>query len=106
MLSQEKISDVRKKIALDAKSEELLKVFEMASDPTRFCILRMLVSEKELCVTDIARVCEITVPAASHHLRLLEVARCVRGVRNGKMMCYQLEKGNPLVERMRKIITE
>jgi ArsR family transcriptional regulator, lead/cadmium/zinc/bismuth-responsive transcriptional repressor len=68
----------------------LSELFRVLSDETRTKILYLL-SQEELCVYDIAQVMEMTLPAVSHHLRLLKAMRLVRSRREGKNVFYMLD---------------
>lgn len=70
--------------------EGLSELFKALSDETRTRILH-LVSERELCVCDLAYLLEMTLPAVSHHLRLLKTLRLVKNRREGKMVFYSLD---------------
>lgn len=68
---------------------ELADLFKVFSDSTRVRILSGL-SEKEMCVGDIAQALDMSQTAISHQLRILKQARLVRGRRAGKQMVYAL----------------
>jgi len=68
----------------------LSELFGALADETRTKILYLL-SRQELCVCDLARLLDMSLPAVSHHLRLLKVMRLVRPRRDGKHVFYSLE---------------
>lgn len=68
------------------RAAELFKVF---GDATRIRILYTL-SEKELCVQDIADELAMTQSAISHQLRILKQAALVKFRRDGKTIYYSL----------------
>jgi ArsR family transcriptional regulator len=79
--------------ALRAKAAEvagLAEVFKVLGDETRTKIVYLL-AERPLCVCDLAEILEMTLPAISHHLRLLRAMRLVKYVREGKMVYYSLD---------------
>lgn len=79
--------------ALRAKTAEvngLAEVFKVLGDETRTKILYLL-AQQPLCVCDLATILEMTLPAVSHHLRLLRAMRLVKYVREGKMVYYSLD---------------
>ena len=49
-----------------------------------------LLSQEEMCVCDLAEILELSLPAISHHLRLLKLLRLVKYRREGKMVYYSL----------------
>jgi ArsR family transcriptional regulator len=80
----------------DRLREKLLEVaglselFRVLGDETRTKIIYLL-SEEELCVCDLAELLEMSLPAISHHLRLLKAMRLVRYRREGKQVYYTLD---------------
>mgnify|MGYP001439337403 FL=1 len=70
--------------------EGLSELFRVLGDETRTKILYLLAQEK-LCVCDLAMILEMTLPAVSHHLRLLKALRLVKYQREGKMVYYSLD---------------
>ncbi|MBN9392323.1 MAG: winged helix-turn-helix transcriptional regulator [Chloroflexi bacterium] len=67
----------------------LSEIFKVLSDETRTEILYLL-SLRELCVCDLAEVMEMSMPAVSHHLRLLKALRLVKYRKAGKQVYYTL----------------
>ena len=68
----------------------LSELFRALSDETRTKILYLL-SAHELCVCDIAHLLETSLPAVSHHLRLLKIMRLVKSRKEGKQVFYTLD---------------
>lgn len=68
----------------------LSEIFKVLGDETRTKILYLL-SFRELCVCDIATLLDMSLPAISHHLRLLKALRLVKYRREGKMIYYSLD---------------
>ena len=68
----------------------LSELFKALADETRTRIL-FLLSQRELCVCDLALILEMSLPAVSHHLRLLKVMRLVAYRREGKQVFYTLD---------------
>src|SRR3954447_18349119 len=59
-------------------------------EPTRLMIAAALRDGGELCVCDLAWVCERSDKLISHHVRQLRAAGLVRSRRDGKMVMYAL----------------
>lgn len=87
----------------EAKANHWPLIFGALSDPTRFCIFRILLNHKNLCVTDIAEICGLSVAAASHQLKILELVGLVERKRQGKMICYEIKKSEPIVIAFNKV---
>jgi DNA-binding transcriptional ArsR family regulator len=60
------------------------------ADPTRLAVAVALRDGGELCVCDLAWVCERSDKLVSHHARALRAAALVRSRRDGKMVLYSL----------------
>ncbi|MFW5743648.1 MAG: ArsR/SmtB family transcription factor [Spirochaetota bacterium] len=73
----------------------LSELFRALADETRTKILYLL-SQQELCVCDLAYLLDMTLPAVSHHLRLLKTMRLVRSRRDGKQVFYALDDDHVL----------
>jgi ArsR family transcriptional regulator len=71
--------------------DELAVLFKNLADPTRLRILTALVERGELCVHDLCDRLGMSQTAVSHSLRVLRVARLVRGVRRGREIVYSLD---------------
>ena len=69
--------------------QPLADVFKVLGDPTRLCILRVLMNQ-EVCVRDIADELGMGQSAVSHQLRILRDARLVQFRRDGKTVYYSL----------------
>ena len=67
-------------------------------------MFKLLAEQDDLCVTDFANVFNISVPAASRQLKILEIMNLVKRERMGQMICYCLRADNPIVEKIIKII--
>ncbi|EKP95089.1 ArsR/SmtB family transcription factor [Thermaerobacter subterraneus] len=73
----------------------LAGLFQALADETRTRILYLL-SLSELCVCDLAAVLDLSLPAVSHHLRLLKAMRLVTSRREGRNVYYSLADGHVL----------
>ncbi len=69
--------------------ENIAELFKGFADPTRVHILSLL-QEKELCVTEIADLVELSQSAISHQLSLLKQMHLIRFRREGKNILYSL----------------
>jgi ArsR family transcriptional regulator len=88
----DKVSPLRSKAVEAAGLSELFKAL---ADEMRTRILYLL-SFGELCVCDLAEVLETSLPAVSHHLRLLKMMHLVKYRRDGRMVYYSLSDGHVL----------
>lgn len=74
----------------------LIPVFKALSDETRLRILRLL-SERELCVCDIADTLEMTQPNISFHLGILKESGLIKDRKNGRWSHYSLEESDVFI---------
>lgn len=102
MLTAKEIKRVKKK--LQGGEDRLSFVFEALSNSTRLKIFRLLLKEKDICVTDVAHVLGVSVPAISYQFRILEMVGLVEKERMGKMTCYKLKKKDSMVRKITRIV--
>lgn len=77
------VKSVRSFAGTGASSDGLDEVFSALSSPTRRAILARL-SKGESTVTELARPFDMSLPAISKHLRILEEARVISVTRDGR----------------------
>ena len=68
----------------------IAELFKGFADPTRVHILCLLLTQEEMCVTDIAETVDVSQSAISHQLRLLKQMHHIKARREGKNMHYSL----------------
>ena len=72
-------------------SREVADLFATLADPSRVRILHLLaISERDLCVCDMALVLGMSVSALSHQLRALRERRAVSRRKVGRIAYYRL----------------
>lgn len=74
----------------DSRIDDLQRIFAALADRQRLKILHVLKDGEELCVCDVAHVLQVSVSAASHHLRKLRDLRVLKDRNDGKMVYYSL----------------
>ena len=92
------------KESLKTQNTSLVDVFSLLGDKNRFLIIKLLIEQGEMCVTDLANVLDISVSAVSQHLRILEMSRMVEGERMGQMMCYKPKIDDPRIKKIIKLM--
>lgn len=102
MLTKQAIRLARKEIT--TAEEQLPFMFNALSDMGRYRIFKLLLERRDLCVTDVANVLNISVPAASQQLRIMELSGLVKKERQGQMTCYCVRAEDTLVKSIIKII--
>lgn len=98
MLSGVKIKKIKKELSFD--DNQLSMIFNALGDTSRFQIFRILLRHKDICVSDIAKILNISVPAASQQLRIMEMLGIVKRIRMGQMICYEIKKENSAVKSL------
>lgn len=101
MYSPQAIKAIRKNLRVNSR---LSQAFDALSDPTRYQIFTLLAWHRDLCATDIAAILRISVPAACHHLKILEFSGITKRQRVGQMICYELRREDPVVKSIEKFI--
>lgn len=84
-----KVRKVLRRVGSPQRFDQLARMFQVLSDPTRAKLL-FAMSHEELCVCDLASIVNRSRPAVSHQLRLLRDLRLVKYRREGKMAYYSL----------------
>lgn len=104
MLSGKELDKLKKQVnGLDKK---IAKLFDALGDPNRFKIFLLLMQAKNnICVSEFAEVCGISVPAASQQLKSLENSGLIEKVRTGQMTCYKICYSKPSVKALSKTIS-
>ncbi len=87
-----KHTDIRKELKNKATLEECAAQFGVVGDPTRIKICYLLCSYKELSVSDIAQILEISISAVSHSLSKLKGVDLVDTRREGQTIFYSLSE--------------
>ncbi len=80
----------------------MVDAFKALSDKNRLFILDML-SCGEMCACEIMEGLELSQSTISHHMKVLQEAELVNGVKNGKWMNYSINKEK--VEEIKEFIT-
>ena len=96
-IKEEKITDfVRRKIASEERIYDLAELFKVFGDSTRTKILCCL-EVKDLYVSELPEVLNMSISAVSHQLRVLRNAKLVRGVKEGKEVKYSLDDNHVMM---------
>lgn len=102
MLPKAKLIKIKKGVT--RVDEKLPVMFNALSDVGRFRIFKLLRSYKGLCVSDVADILDVSTPAASQQLRIMELSGLIRRERVGQMICYELRKDDPIVRSLIRLV--
>ena len=88
-------------------TQAISRLFRVLGDATRLKIMQLLLSQKNLCVGEVAQQLSISTPATSQHLRLMELHGLLEPVRNGQHISYQPNFNHPatatLIQAIKKL---
>lgn len=93
-------------IKITATENRLIHAMQLLGDKSRFKIFKLLVSDQDLCVSEIADKLDISVSAVSQHFRNFELIGLVQKERMGQKICYGLRKNDAFVDQLVKLIQE
>ena len=103
MLSSKEISQYKKQFS--DVDERVSRLFDALGDTNRFKIFMLLMeAKKDICVSEFADICEISVPAASQQLKSLELSGLIKRVRMGQTTCYKIKYEDPSVKSLSKTV--
>lgn len=88
-IHDDEVNDVKSKMLEDEFLFEVSDNFKAFGDSTRLKIMYAL-SQKDLCVCDLAAVLDMSQSAISHQLRVLRSKNLVKFRKEGKMAYYYL----------------
>src|SRR3989338_8944754 len=89
-IDRERVRYVERRMQADGIINSLAETFQVLGDPARIKIIFAL-SQKELCVCDLARLLGLSSSAVSHQLRVLRNMRLVKYRKEGRIAYYSLD---------------
>lgn len=90
VIDSEKVDQARRALPPQKILQGLAETFKVLSNPSRLKIIHTL-SQREMCVSDLAALLDSTDSAVSHQLRLLRTMRLVSYRKEGKLAFYTLD---------------
>lgn len=107
MLNKKQIENLKKRITAHKGQQNIVQpIFDALSDPTRFRMFQLFLECKELCVTDVAEIFDISVPAASQQLKILDTAGLLKKERMGQMICYMAKRDSPHIRSLINVLKD
>ncbi len=88
---------------LSTQEERAVHIMQLLGDKTRYRIFKLLMSEREMCVSEIANELNISVSAVSQHFRNFEMIGLVDKERMGQKICYVLRNDDEIVQKLSTI---
>ena len=102
MLDAREIGKLQK--LLTKKDERLPIVFNALGDPRRCKIFRSFLTSDRLCVSDIARIYEMSMSLASQHLKILEITGLLVREKEGRTVYFRANTKDELVRTIIKAV--
>lgn len=88
---------------LSQTEQRLVHAMQLLGDPTRFKMFKLLISDQEMCVSEIASELNISSSAVSQHFRNFEMLGLVEKERMGQKICYVLNQDDQLVQELKEV---
>jgi len=105
MLNSNQVSKIQKESI--TKDKTLSLVFNALSDPGRLKVFKILLEHQGVCVSDIANILDVSVPAASRQLNILESSGLIEKIRKGQSTCFKVqedsETAKSIIEILKKV---
>lgn len=89
-ITESTLDEVRGQMLPDEYAEDMASFLKVFGDTTRLRILSAL-SIREMCVTDLVELLDMTQSSISHQLRLLKLHRLVKSRKDGRNVYYSLD---------------
>lgn len=87
---------------LNKDEQRIVHAMQLLGDSTRFKMFKLLSSDQDLCVSEIANRLEISPSAVSQHFRSFEMLGLVTKERTGQKICYVFTEDG-LVNELREL---
>ena len=87
----ERLREIGLNLNKDKETPSLVKFFNAIGNETRLNIIKLL-KDKEYCVCELEAILDKAQSSISHHLRILESVRLIRGIKRGYFTHYELIK--------------
>ena len=86
------------------KDQKLIKAMQLLGDKNRYLIFKLILTNKELCVSEIAGQLDVSIPAVSQYFKMFELVGLVERNRMGQKICYELKENDPFVKQLVEFI--
>lgn len=89
---------------MNTREQKLVHAMQTLGDPTRYKMFKLLLENRDYCVSDIAARMQVSVPAVSQHFKTFELVGLVDKTRNGQKICYQIKHNDKLVSKLKELV--
>jgi ArsR family transcriptional regulator len=87
---------------LSASENRIVHSMQLLGDSTRFKMFKLLSSNQDLCVSEMAKQLGISPSAVSQHFKSFEILGLVTKQRTGQKICYEFSD-DELVNELRQL---
>lgn len=102
MLTVTEITKIRKSVS--KTDPAMMRMFSALSDRCRFTIFQALLLHEGICVTEVAGILDVSVPAASQQLKIMEQSGLILRQRDGQKICYKINTEHAVVPALIKLL--
>lgn len=100
-MTEQTFLKLKQKVESDRKrGRALYSSFGALGDSTRYVIFKVLVQHEGFCVSDVASIIGISIPATSQQLKYLEANNLVVRKRSGRKICYEVNERNAIARSL------
>ncbi|HIA91653.1 TPA: ArsR family transcriptional regulator [Candidatus Saccharibacteria bacterium] len=85
-------------------TQNFTDTFKALGDNTRYKLVKLLMSKKDICVSELADEIDISVAGVSQQLKILEKANIIERIRDGQKICYKIDSNNPQTKKVLSLI--
>lgn len=82
------------------------QIFQALGDCARYRMVKALLHYRNLSVTDLAKISQISVPGASQQLKFLESSGIVIRKKSGRIVHYEIKESNPYLKKIVDVVDE
>ncbi len=83
-----------------AINNRIINAFSALGDKTRFKLLKLLYTEENICVSELAEQVGISNAGVSQQLKILEQAGLIERNRDGQKICYSVKDNDELNKQL------
>lgn len=87
------------------EGRRMYTIFNALGDTNRFLLFKFLINHKDICVSDIAHIFNVSISATSQQLKVLETSGLVRRNRIAQKICYEVKQSDSIVQSVIRIIS-
>ena len=91
-------------IEISRNEELLVRYMQLLGDKTRYKMFKLMLSDDDLCVSQMSDRLGVSTSAVSQHFKIFEILGVVHKDRRGQKICYLVNKDDTLVGDLIKFI--